>query len=67
MVEVAWRAVRVDPVWKRRFEELKRCKHPNDAITVIAHQLMIVVWQVLTKQQPYRHYSDERIAYKFLT
>lgn len=67
MVEVAWRAVRADPVWKRRFEELKRRKHPNDAITVIAHQLMIVVWHVLTHQQPYRHYSAERIAYKFLT
>lgn len=67
MVEVAWRAVRADPVWKRRFEELKRRKHPNDAITVIAHQLLIVVWHVLTHQQPYRHYSAERIAYKFLT
>jgi len=67
MVEVAWRAVRADPVWKWRFEELKRRKHPNDAITVIAHQLMIVVWHVLTHPQPYRHYSPERIAYKFLT
>lgn len=67
LVEVAWRAVRADPVWKRRFEELKRRKHPNDAITVIAHQLMIVVWHVLTHQQPYHHYSAERIAYKFLT
>jgi transposase len=67
MVEVAWRAVRADPVWKRRFEELKRRKHPNDAITIIAHQLMIVVWHVLTHPQSYRHYSNERIAYKFLT
>jgi len=67
MVEVAWRAVRADPVWKRRFEELKRRKHANDAITIIAHQLMIVVWHVLTRQQPYKHYSNERIAYKYLT
>jgi transposase len=67
MVEVAWRAVRADPVWKRRFEELKRRKHPNDAITVIAHQLMMVVWHALTRKQPYRHYSTERIAYKYLT
>ena len=66
MVEVAWRAVRADPVWKRRFEELKRRKHPNDAITIIAHQLLIVVWHVLTRQQPYRHYTTERIAFKFL-
>ncbi len=67
MVEVAWRAVRADPVWEKRFEELKRSKHPNDAITVIAHQLIIAVWHILTKQQSYRHYSTERIAYKFLT
>jgi transposase len=66
MVEVAWRAVRADPVWKRRFEELKRRKHANDAITVIAHQLMIVVWHLLTHPQPYRHYSHERIAFKYL-
>ena len=67
MVEVAWRAVQADPVWKKRFDDLKRRKHPNDAITVIAHQLMIAVWHILTHQQPYRHYSAERIAYKFLT
>jgi transposase len=66
MVEVAWRAVRADPIWKRRFEELKRRKHPNDAITIIAHQLLIVVWHVLTRQQPYRHYTHERIAFKYL-
>jgi hypothetical protein len=28
---------------------------------------MIVVWHVSTHQLPYRHYSAERIAYKFLT
>lgn len=66
MVEVAWRAVRADPVWKHRFQELKRRKHANDAITVIAHQLLIVVWQLLTHPQPYRHYSHERIAFKYL-
>jgi transposase len=67
LVEVAWRAVRADPVWKRRFEELKGRKHPNDAITVVAHQLLLVVWFLLTRQQPYRHYTAERIGYKYLT
>lgn len=67
MVEVAWRAARADPVWKRRFDELKRRKHPNDAITVIAHHLLIVVWHILSKGMSYRHYSAERIAYKYLT
>jgi len=27
----------------------------------------VVVWYVLTKHEPYRHYSVERIAYKYLT
>jgi len=67
MVEVAWRAVGANPVWKRRLSSSKRCKHPNDAISIIAHQLMIVVWYVLTRQQPYQNYSNERIACKYLT
>ena len=32
MVEVAWRAVKADPHWKKYFEELKRRMHPNQAI-----------------------------------
>jgi len=67
MVEVAWRAVRSDPYWKRRFEQLTRRKHPNDAIVVIAHRLLVIVWHVLTYRQPYRFSSPERIAFKFLT
>jgi len=30
----------------------------------IAHHLLVVVWYVLTKHEPYRHYSPERIAYR---
>jgi transposase len=67
MVEVARRAVPADPVWKRRFEELTRRKTPNEAYTIIAHQLLVAVWHLLTHQQPYKYYSNERIAYKYLT
>ena len=67
LVEVAWRAVRADPHWKRLFEELKKRMHPNQAIVTIAHHLLVVMWHVLTKREPYRHYSPERIAYKYLT
>lgn len=67
VVEVAWRAVKADPHWKRHFEELKRRMHPNQAIVAIAHHLLTVVWSVLTRHEPYRHYSVERIAYKYLT
>ena len=67
MVEVAQRAVKSDPHWRRRFDELCRRMHRNQAIVVIAHRLLQLVWFVLTRKQPYRHFSDERIAYKFLT
>jgi transposase len=67
MVEVAQRAVKSDPHWGRRFQELCRRMHRNQAIVVIAHRLLELVWFVLTRKQPYRHFSHERIAYKYLT
>jgi transposase len=67
MVEVAQRAVKSDPLWGRRFQELCRRMHRNQAIVVIAHRLLELVWFVLTRKQSYRHFSDERIAYKYLT
>lgn len=67
MVEVAQRAVKSDPLWKHRFIELCRRMHKNQAIVVIAHRLLALVWYVLSRRQPYRHFSHERIAYKYLT
>lgn len=67
MVEVAQRAVKSDPLWGRRFQELCRRMHRNQAIVVIAHRLLELVWIVLTRRQSYRHFTDERIAYKYLT
>jgi len=65
MVEVAWRAVRADPHWRRHIAELKQHMHTNQAIVTIAHHLLVVVWHVLTRHEPYRHYSPERIAYLY--
>jgi transposase len=67
MVEVAQRAVKSDLLWKHRFNELQRRMHKNQAIVVIAHRLLALVWYVLSRRQPYRHFSHERIAYKYLT
>ena len=67
MVEVAQRAVKSDPRWTRKFQELQKRMHRNQAIVAIARQLLEVVWYVLTRRQPYRHCSQERIAYKYLT
>lgn len=67
LVEVAQRAVKSDPVWKHRFQELHKRLHRNQAIVAVARRLLELVWYVLTRHQPYRHFSQERIAYKYLT
>jgi transposase len=67
MVEVAQRAVKSDPLWKHRFNELQRRMHRNQAIVAIARRLLELVWYVLSRKQPYRNFSHERIAYKYLT
>lgn len=67
MVEVAQRAVRSDPRWTRKFQEMEKRMHRNQAIVAVARQLLELVWYVLTRRQAYRHFSQERIAYKYLT
>jgi len=67
MVEVAQRAVKADPLWTHRFIELCRRMHKNQAIVAIARRLLELVWYVLSRKQPYRNFSHERIAYKYLT
>jgi len=67
MVEVAQRAVKSDPHWKRKFQEMHKRMHRNQAIVAIARQLLELVWYILTRRQPDRHFSQERIAYKYLT
>ncbi len=67
MAEVAQRAVKADPHWQRLFSELERRMHRNQAIVAVARHLLTVVWSVLTQRKSYRHYSDERIAYKYYT
>jgi transposase len=67
LVEAAQRAVKSDPHWTRKFQEMQKRMHRNQAIVAIARQLLELVWYVLTRRQPYRHFSQERIAYKYLT
>jgi hypothetical protein len=67
LVEVAQRAVKSDPHWTGKFQEMEKRMHRNQAIVAIARQLLELVWYVLTRRQPYRHFSQERIAYKYLT
>jgi transposase len=67
LVEAAQMAVRSDPLLKMRFQALQKRMHRNQAIVAIARHLLELVWYVLTRHQPYRHFSHERIAYKYLT
>jgi len=67
LVEAAQRAVKSDPLWKHRFQEMQKRMHRNQAIVAVARRLLELVWYVLTRRQPYRHFSQERIAYKYLT
>lgn len=67
MVEAAQMAVKSDPHWKVRFQEMQKRMHRNQAIVAVARRLLELVWYVLTQRQPYRYFSHERIAYKYLT
>jgi transposase len=66
LVEAAWGAVRSDPYWKAQYQRLIKIKHPSKAIVAIARRLLVAVWHILTKREPYRHFDDETIAYKML-
>ena len=67
LVEAAQMAVKSDPLLKLRFTSLLKRMHRNQAIVAVAHRLLELVWYVLTRRQSYRHFSHERIAYKYLT
>ena len=66
MVEAAWRAVRMSPLWKAKFEALKRRMRPTQAIVAIARKLLVAVWHVLSKEETDRNASEEDLAWKML-
>jgi len=43
MVEVAQRAVKSDPLWKHRFQEMHKRMHHNQAIVAVARRLLELV------------------------
>jgi transposase len=66
LVEAAWVAVRFDPFWKAQYQRLRVRMHPNKAIVAVARRLLVSIWHILTKREPYRHFDEETIAYKML-
>jgi hypothetical protein len=57
MVEVTQRALKSDPCWTRRFQELQKRMHRDQAIVAIARQLLELAWYVLIRCQPCRHFG----------
>ena len=66
MIEAAWRAIRMSPLWKERYEELKKRKGPSKAIVAIARKLLVTIWHVLSKEETDRNASEEDLAWKML-
>jgi transposase len=66
LIEAAWAAVNSDPYWKQEFDRLSQRLIPCKAIVAIARRLLVVLWNVLSQQQSYRHISDEKIASKMM-
>ena len=66
MVEAAWVAVRFNPYWKAQFKQLEKRMHRNQAIVAVARRMLVSIWHILTKREPYRHFDEEDLAYKML-
>jgi transposase len=66
LIEAAWKAVQMSPIWKARFEELKKRKGSCKAIVAIARKLLVTIWYVLTNETTDRNASEEDLAWKML-
>ena len=66
LVEAAWKAVQMSPIWKARFEELKKRKGSCKAIVAIARKLLVTIWYVLAREETDRNASEEDLAWKML-
>jgi len=66
MVEAAWAAIRSDPYWKGQFKRLEKRMHKNKAAVAIARRMLVSIWHILIKREPYHHFDEETIAYKML-
>ncbi len=66
LIEAAWKAVQMSPLWKQRYEELKKRKGPCKAIVAIARKLLVTIWHVLSKETTDCNASEEDLAWKML-
>lgn len=66
LIEAAWKAVQMSPLWKQRYEELKKRKGSCKAIAAIARKLLVTIWYVLTREETDRNASEQDLAWKML-
>lgn len=66
LIEAAWKAVQMSPLWKQRYEELKKRKGSCKAIVAIARKLLVTIWYVLAREETDRNASEEDLAWKML-
>jgi len=66
LVEAAWRAVDSSAFWRAEFE--RRCRRMDEhvAIVAVAHQLLVVIWHVLTERATDTHADADLVAFKFM-
>jgi transposase len=67
LVESAWRAVEQEGSWwKEKFEHLAARIGRGKAIIAIARKLLVVIWNVLSKQEADRQSQEELVGCKLL-
>jgi transposase len=65
LVEAAWAATRSSPVWQQRFARLEARIGRLKAIVALARKLLVVIWHVLTKQEPDQHADPAAVTRSF--
>lgn len=66
LIEAAWKAVQMSPVWKERYAELKKRRGACKAIVAIARKLLVAIWHVLADEETDCNASEEDLAWKML-
>ena len=65
MVEAAQHAAQHHPHWKEEYARLEPRLGKNKAKVAIARKLLVVVWHVLSEQQPDRYADPQQVACAF--
>jgi hypothetical protein len=66
LVEAAWIAVEQKGHWQEQFARLSARIGKSKAIVAIARKLLVVVWNVLTKEEADREANETKVGQKFL-